>query len=68
MNMNFFKMMNKLKTSSDELLEISKLDLTDSITKYELELKFVELNKIISILKEIIYEEREDESLQLLSG
>ena len=68
MNTNFSKMATRLKTASTDLKEMvtfnGELDPPDV---YDLALKLHEINKIASILENILYTDgKEDGSLQLL--
>ena len=68
MSTTFIKMIGRLKQSASELENMSTLDLNDEYIRLELLLKFNEINKIVSMLEDMLKKEpKEDDSLQLLT-
>ena len=67
MNSTFMKMINRLKQSAAELENMTELDIKDEYVKMELSLKFHEINKIVSMLENVLNKgQKEDDSLQQL--
>jgi len=60
-------MINRLKQSAAELENMTELDIKDEYVKMELSLKFHEINKIVSMLENVLNKgQKEDDSLQQL--
>ena len=67
MNSTFMKMVNRLRQSAAELENMTELDIKDEYVKLELTLKFHEINRIVSMLEDVLNKEpKEDDSLQQL--
>lgn len=68
MNSTFMKMVNRLMQSASELENMTELDIKDEYIKLELSLKFHEINRIVSMLENVLNKEepKEDDSLQQL--
>lgn len=68
MNTTFQTMIERLRQSAKELENMSSLDINDEIIQYEYQIKFNEINKIVSILEDmLITETKEVDPLQLLT-
>ena len=68
MNTTFQTMIERLRQSAKELENMSSLDINDEIIEYEYQIKFNEINKIVSILEDmLITETKEVDPLQLLT-
>ena len=63
----FQKMVERLKQSAKELENMSSLDINDEIIQYEYQIKFNEINKIVSLLDSMLTKSKEEDSLQLLN-
>ena len=68
MNTTFQTMIERLRQSAKELENMSSLDINDEIIQYEYQIKFNEINKIVSILEDmLITATKEVDPLQLLT-
>ena len=63
----FQKMVERLRQSAKELENMSSLDINDEIIQYEYQIKFNEINKIVSLLDSMLTKSKEEDSLQLLN-
>ena len=63
----FRKMVERLQQSAKELENMSTLDFNDEIIQYEYQIKFNEINKIVSLLDSMLTKSKEEDSLQLLN-
>ena len=60
-------MVERLRQSAKELENMSSLDINDEIIQYEYQIKFNEINKIVSLLDSMLTKSKEEDSLQLLN-
>ena len=67
MDINFLKMAERLKQSARELESMVSLDGDDDFVQFEFQLKFNEINKIVSILENMLKQQKEEDSLQVLN-
>ena len=68
MNTTFQTLIERLSQSAKELENMSSLDINDEIIQYEYQIKFNDINKIVSILEDmLITETKEVDPLQLLT-
>ena len=67
MNTSFRKMSNRLKKSVIELEKMAKQDLSDEMVRFELQIKFNEISKIVSILEDMLWQNSIKEEASLLT-
>ena len=67
MNTSFRKMSNRLKKSVIELEKKAKQDLSDEMVRFELQIKFNEISKIVSILEDMLWQNSIKEEASLLT-
>ena len=67
MNTTFQTMIERLRQSAKELENMSSLDINDEIIQYEYQIKFNEINKIVSMCEDMLTQNPKEESLQLLN-
>ena len=60
-------MSNRLKKSVIELEKMAKQDLSDEMVRFELQIKFNEISKIVSILEDMLWQNSIKEEAALLT-
>ena len=60
-------MSNRLKKSVIELENMAKQDLSDEMVRFELQIKFNEISKIVSILEDMLWQNSIKEEASLLT-
>ena len=60
-------MSNRLKKSVIELEKMAKQDLSDEMVRFELQIKFNEISKIVSILEDMLWQNSIKEEASLLT-